>query len=374
MRNFGVEEELLLIDAATGMLAPTAAELLRSSGNSAHFRVHDVEDGHGASLAHELKQEQVELVSAPFGDLSELSAAMVKGRQEADRLATFSGSRAVALGTYPMRAASSLVPLPRYLAMEERFGITLKEQLTCGFHVHVSVASDEEAVAVLDRIRVWLPLLLALSSNSPYWQGADSGYASFRYQAWRRWPTAGPTDIFGSADAYRHVMELLLQCAVMLDEGMVYFDARMSSRHPTVEVRVADVCLEAGDGAAIAALVRALVECAAREWKSGTPPPPCPTEVLRLASWRASNLGLHGSLLHPLESRLCPAGEALSALLAHTRPVLEDLGDLPYVLEAIDRITRVGTGADRQRRAFHANESLRDTIFNAAERTQAPIT
>jgi len=373
MRNFGVEEELLLIDAATGMLAPTAADVLRSSGTSTHFGGHDAQDVDAASLAHELKQEQVELVSAPFGDLSALSAAMVKGRQEADRLAGLSGCRAVALGTYPMRAASSLVPLPRYLAMEGKFGITLKEQLTCGFHVHVSVMSDEESVAVLDRIRVWLPLLLALSSNSPYWQGADSGYASFRYQAWRRWPTAGPTDIFGSADAYRHIVGILLQCDVMLDEGMVYFDARLSSRHPTVEVRIADVCLEAGDGAAIAALVRALVESASREWQSGKPPLPCPTEVLRLASWRASRLGLQGSLLHPLENRLCPVDAALAALLSHTRPVLEEYGDLRYVLEAIQRIKRTGTGADRQRRAFQANENLRDTVFDAAERTQTLI-
>ena len=154
---------------------------------------------------------------------------------------------------------------------------------------------------------------------------------------------------------------------------MVYFDARLSSRHPTLEVRIADVCLEAGDGAAIAALVRALVECAAREWQAGTPPPPCPTEVLRLASWRASSMGLHGLLLHPLENRLCTVDAALSALLAHARPVLEEHGDLPYVLEAIQRITLTGTGADRQRRAFQANENLRDTIFDAVERTQTLI-
>lgn len=373
MRTFGVEEELLLIDAATGMLAPAAGDVLRSSGKSTHFRGGQAGDVDAASLTHELKQEQVELVSAPYGDLADLRAAMVQGRQEADRLAALSGTRAVALGTYPMRAASRLVRLPRYVAMEKRYGITLKEQLTCGFHVHVSVVSDEEAVAVLDRIRIWLPVLLALSSNSPYWQGADSGYASFRYQAWRRWPTAGPTDIFGSADAYRELVETLLQCDVMLDEGMVYFDARLSARHPTVEVRIADVCLEAGDGAAIASLVRALVESAARDWEAGNSPPPCPTEVLRLASWRASSTGLHGSLLHPLENRLCTVDTALAALVKHTRPVLEEYGDLPFVLEAIQRMSLMGTGADRQRRAFSTNENLRDTIFDAVERTQSLI-
>lgn len=84
--------------------------------------------------------------------------------------------------------------------------MTLKKQLTCGLHVHVSVVSDDETVAGLDRIRMWLPMLLALSINSPYWQRTDSGYASFRYQAWRRWPTAGPKSIFGPVDAHRQVI------------------------------------------------------------------------------------------------------------------------------------------------------------------------
>ena len=373
MRTFGVEEELLLIDAATGMLAPAAAEVLRNSEGSTHFIDGPAASVDAASMTHELKQEQVELVSAPYTELSALSTAMLQGRQEADRLAALSGARAVALGTYPMRAASRLVRLPRYVAMEKKYGVTLKEQLTCGFHVHVSVVSDEEAVAVLDRIRIWLPVLLALSSNSPYWQGTDSGYASFRYQAWRRWPTAGPTDIFGSADAYRELVETLLQCDVLLDEAMVYFDARLAARHPTVEVRVADVCLEAGDGAAIASLVRALVETAARDWEAGNLPPVCPTEVLRLASWKASSAGLHGSLLHPQENRPCSVDTALAALVAHVRPVLEEYGDLPFVLEAIHRIRLAGTGAERQRRSFRNNESLRDTIFDAVERTQSLV-
>ena len=373
MRKFGVEEELLLVDAATGRLAPVAEDVLRSSAESPHFNGGQAGAGEGAAMTHELKQEQLELVSAPYTELSALSAAMVQGRQEADRLAGRHGTRAVALGTYPMPAASRLVPLPRHLAMEKRFGITLKEQLTCGFHIHVSVASEEEAVAVLDRIRVWLPLILALSSNSPYWQGADSGYASFRYQAWRRWPTAGPTDILGSAAAYRELIKILVDSEVLLDEGMVYFDARLSANHPTIEIRIADVCLEAGDGAAIASLVRALVESAAREWQAGKTPLPCPTEVLRLASWRASNLGTHGLLLHPVENRLCNIEVALAALVRHTGPVLEEYGDLAFVRESIRRISLVGTGADRQRKAFRSNENLRDTVFDAVEKTQSLI-
>ena len=170
-----------------------------------------------------------------------------------------------ALATSPLPVVPELTPSPRYHAMNERFGLTTTEQLTCGCHVHVGVADDEEGVAVLDRIRIWLPVLLAISANSPFWQGRDTGYASFRSQAWTRFPTAGATEIFGSAAAYHARAEALVASEVLLDHAMIYFDARLSHKYPTVEIRVADVCLHAEDSVVVAGLARALVETAARE-------------------------------------------------------------------------------------------------------------
>ena len=366
MRRIGAEEELLLIDATTGALAPVADALVEAwetSGGPAGS------PGPAGAMTRELKQEQVELVTAPFAEAQSLLGALVRGRLDADRLASPLGARTVALGTYPLRSSSSLVRSARFLAMSRRYGITLKEQLTCGFHIHVSVESEEEAVAVIDRIRIWLPLLLALGTNSPYWQGADTGYSSYRYQVWRRWPTAGPTDIFGSAAAYHAHVSMLLHCEVLLDVAMVYFDARVSAAHPTVEIRVADVCLDTEDAAAIAALVRALVETAARQWAAGRPVPSCPTEVLRLASWKASSAGVHGPLLHPLENRPCGYAEAVTALTAHARAALEDYGDLDLVREALKRIGLAGTGADAQRRSLRRSGNLREVLFDAVERT-----
>ena len=130
--------------------------------------------------------------------------------------------------------------------------------------MHVGVASDAEGVAVLDRIGPWLAPLLALSANSPYWMGDDSGYASFRSQVWSRWPTAGPTRLFGTPEAYHAAVQGLVATGTILDQGMVYFDARLSARYPTVEIRVADVCLSADTATLLAALARGLVETAAR--------------------------------------------------------------------------------------------------------------
>lgn len=374
MRSFGVEEEFLLVNAQTGehaavaenLLAGTAAEKTRRDGRGGGLTTPQ-----GSTLTAEVQCEQVEAVSAPFAGLSDLAAALREGRAEANRQAGVFGAKIAALGTSPLPALPHLVQSSRYRAMEERFGQPLREQLMCGFHVHVSVNSSEEGVAVLDRIRIWLPVLIALSSNSPFWQGKDTGYASFRYQVWRRWPTAGPTEIFGSAQAYHDLVEMLLSCNVLLDRGMIYFDARLSATYPTVEIRVPDVCTEAEHAVALAAITRALVDTGARDWAEGKPPPAVPAEMIRLASWRASRFGIQDALIHPLLNRPRSAQECVRALLDHTGPALTETGDRTLVEETIRQILANGTGAHRQRTVFDSSGNFRKVIVDAAERTTA---
>lgn len=253
--------------------------------------------------------------------------------------------------------------------MQERFGSTLRDQLTCGCHVHVAVGSDEEGVGVLDRIRVWLHVLQALSANSPFWNSEDSGYASYRSQAWSRWPTAGACDIFGSASAYHDLVETLIASEVPIDEGQIYFDARLSNHHPTVEVRVADVCLQPDDAVLQAALTRALVETAAREWARGEPPNPMPAAQLRLAAWRASRFGLDGELLDPQQHVLRDARQVARSLFEHVRPVLEEQGE-ELLVESLLRQTLVrGTGCNRQRAVYARSGSLTEVVSDAVVMT-----
>ena len=136
----------------------------------------------------------VEPGTRPCTTLDELEGELRRARAAAAEAAGRVGVQVAALGTSPVPVEPESVGQPRYQRMTEAFGLTAQEQLTCGCHVHVQVGSDEEGVAVLDRIQPWLAMLLALSANSPFWQGADSSYASFRYQAWGRWPCSGPTE------------------------------------------------------------------------------------------------------------------------------------------------------------------------------------
>lgn len=367
-RTFGIEEEFLLVDPATGQPRPVS-ELALSQGAKRSASALE------PALTLEVQQEQIEAVSPVCSTLAELEASVRLGRAMADEAAKSVGARAAALATSPIQTNPSMVPLPRFQLMADRFGLTFKEQLTCGFHVHVGVASGEEGVAVLDRIRVWLPVLLALSANSPFWQGRDSGYASFRYQAWNRWPTAGPSELFGSERGYRRHIRSLLTTGVLVDEGMVYFDARLSRSHPTVEVRIADVCLDPAHAAAIAAIVRALVEQGARDWQAGTRAPRVSAAQLRLAGWQASVAGVEGQLLHPVLTTPCSAADAAGALLAHLRPVLADTGDEDPVAREMARILTSGTGSRRQRDTMAESHSLAAVVADAVEithGTQAP--
>ncbi|MGQ1840124.1 glutamate--cysteine ligase 2 [Kocuria turfanensis] len=366
MRTFGVEEELLLVDGET-------LEPLPAGEWAATLHEQGADSGH--EVTAELQQEQIEVVSPPQTTLAGQLAAIRAGRALADAAAARVGGRVVALPTAPQETTPHLVPAPRYRRIREQFGLTAAEQLTCGFHVHVGVESRQEGVAVLDRIRPWLPTLLALSTNSPFWGGLDTGYASYRYQAWSRWPTAGPTDAFGSPGGYDRHRAALLGTGVPVDAAMLYFDARLSEHHPTVEVRVADVCLHPERAAVIAALTRALVETASRAWLAGAPAPEVPASLLRVWSWQASRTGVEGQLIDPATGTPAPAGDVIAGLLATLRPVLSASEEEDTVEAVLTDILRRGTGARHQREAYAARHDLRDVVAAAVDAThRAPTT
>jgi carboxylate-amine ligase len=384
MRTIGVEEELLLVnpdgghpvaqalavmsedDAENGATRSEAAAGDTSTDGSSSRSDHAQEDsGPGGTVEAELQQQQVEIDTPPRQNLSEIARDLRSWRSRADELAMATGSRAVALATSPMLVRPQTTPKSRYLKMAQRFGVVAQEQLTCGCHVHVSVESAAEGVGVLDRIRTWLPTLIAISANSPYWQGQDTGYASFRTQAWQRWPSAGPIEVQGTEERYHGLVSALIQTGAAMDEGMIYFDARLSARYSTVEVRAADVCLEVEDAVLLAGLIRALVDTAARDWRNAVPAPDIPAMLLRAHAWQASHSGLRDELVHPVEGRPRPAGDVLWDLFAHVREALVDNGDEATVSEGLTGLLSRGNGADRQRAVYQQAGSLSAVVSDA---------
>jgi carboxylate-amine ligase len=360
MRTVGVEEELLLVDVDSGEPRAVSGAVLASDRGL-----------DGCGLEQELQLEQLEIATRPESAMPKLAAEIRRWRAEAAHRASQAGAVPVALATSPLPVSPSLSPGGRYHWMREEFALTTQEQLTCGCHIHVAVESEEEGVGVLDRIRPWLAPLVALSANSPFWQGRDTGYASYRSRVWGRWPSAGPVEVFGSAKRYHEQVRALLGTGTLLDEGMIYFDARLSRHYPTVEVRVADVCLEAEDTVLLATLVRGLVETAARAWCAGEPPDAAGIGLLRLASWRAGRSGLDDQLVQPLVWTPAPVERVVRSLVDHVGEALDDTGDLGLVEERLAELLKRGSGARRQREVFERTGELGAVVKDCVKRTVA---
>jgi carboxylate-amine ligase len=323
------------------------------------------------TVDRELLRHQVETRTEPATDLGDVRAQLVAARRRVGEAARDAGTAAVATGTAPFGAGEVQVsPKDRYRAMVDEFGEISREAGTCGMHVHVGIGSREEGVGIVDRLRPWLPLVLALSANSPYAEGRDTGYASWRSQIWSRWPTAGATELFGDPATYDALVDGLIAAGAASDPGMIYFEARLAADHPTVEIRVADVCTDVDDALVVAAAVRAIATTAAAEWEAGTDPGAWRSELLRAAAWRAGRYGLAGTLLHPVDRGLAPVRDVLTSFVERMRPALEAAGDLDLVTRGFDRLL-AATGAARQRAAFERGGSIEDVAADLVARTVA---
>jgi carboxylate-amine ligase len=272
------------------------------------------------------------------------------------------------LAGYPTSVAGD-----RFGRITGEFALMAEQQLTCGMHVHVSIESPTEGVGVLDHIRGWLPVLTALCVNSPFWQGVDTGYASYRMVVLSQLPSTGPAPIWGSHAAYSRAVEQTIATGAAFDLAMIYFDARLSATYPTVEIRVMDVCRDAGLAVSVAALCRALVDTAAVSWAAGERPPDLAAPALRSASWRAARHGLADRLYDPFTGRLAPAWDVVDRFLTHVRPAVAENGDDGLVNDALRRVQRRGTGADIQLRRWRAGQPLARVLLEAQLPT-APLT
>jgi len=357
-RRLGVEEELLVFDRQTWQTAPGFDALAEETSGR-----------RSESVEHELKQEQVEIASAPYHDLDDVASDLSRWRSMLQRAAQVRGLAVAASATAPVRTRTTRTSNPRYRRMSQRFGLIENQQLTCGMHVHVAVQSAAEGVAVIDRIRPWLPLLVALSGNSPYWQGQDTAHSSYRTVVWGQWPTSGPTELFGDIDGYRAAVTDLLASGSILDEGMVYFGARLSRNYPTVEIRVADVCTDLSHAVAIAGLARAMADTARADAARGIAPLAIRVDLLQAAMWSAARFGVSDTLLDPVLRRARAAADVVDNALDALRPALKANGDLERIETALGEILREGNGADRQRAVMREVDQLEAVVEDLARRT-----
>jgi carboxylate-amine ligase len=359
-RTVGVEEELLVVDPTTRSVTSRAQDVLRA---------HVDDEPDDDALDKELFRHQLETRTDPVLDVDDAVAQVVAGRRTAGEAAAAVGLAVAVCASVPLAMDEPVVSdNERYRDMAETYGRVARRGTTCGMHVHVAIESPEEGVACIDRITPWLPVLLAVSANSPYDEGVDTGYASWRTQQWSSWPSAGPTEPFGSVAGYRRACERMVASGAARDAGMLYFDARLSEGQPTLEVRILDAVTDPDDVGLLTALVRALVETAIDGWPEGQPA--WRAEELRAARWRASRYGLADRLLHPGSHELAPAREVLSGLVELVAERLTANGDDARVARGVDRVLGA-TGASRQRAAYERTGSLHGVVDDVLARTAA---
>ena len=340
--TIGVEEEFVLVHPQTGAPFLGNTEVATAAGTL------------GAELQLELSRCQIETATPPCAHRTDLEREVRRSRSVAAAAAAQAGARLLAVAVPPAGPPPrAITDAARYRAMADHFG-ALGEQVICGAHVHVAVPDRDEAAAVSNHLRPWLPVLLALTANSPISAGRDTGYGSWRQVLWSRWPSAGPPPFFRSAQHYDSVVTRMLENESILDTAMIYWDIRLSAHLPTLEVRIADVPATAAETVLLATLIRGLVDTALTDIRRGAAAPALDQQVLRAAYWRAARDGMTGHCIDTFTGRLVPASELLERLLTHIRPQLDQHDDYTAARAAATRILAVGNGAARQRRALQS--------------------
>jgi carboxylate-amine ligase len=351
----GVEEEFLLVDRDTRVPTPCASMVLKSAGEVL-----------GDQIQAELFPTQVEACTRPVRTLEELRRDLTRLRAAVAAAAAESGCLAVASGTavVPAPGPFEVTGQSRYLRMAAEFG-AVTDALgsgVCGCHVHVAVSCRDEAVRLGNHLRPWLPAVGALAANSPFHDGWDSGYASWRAMSWSQWPGVGPAPLLPDAAAYDALVDALIASGFMLDRGMIYWYARPSEHCPTLEVRVADVNSDLDTVVLLAALLRGLAATLLAAVHADEAAPAVPDRLLQAAHWRAARDGLAGLGLDLATGRTRPAAELVDALVERAAPGLEASGDTDDVRRLWQRVRAARGGAACQREAYRRRGDLRDVV------------
>ncbi len=343
----GVEEELLLVNADCGLVAE-AERLLNA-----------IDPAHRGAVSTEIFATQIELKTGVCLDVDQVTSELTEVR----RAVAASGGRLMGSGLYPGESGKpSLVEKARYAPVKQDLASLLSTP-PCGLHVHVGVPDPETAVAVANALRHHLPALAALTANSPFSDGADTGMASARASVVRSYPRFELPRAFRDYEDFLSVADQVVAAAGVDDYTYIWWDVRPHPKLGTVEVRGMDVQPRPEQNAAVAALIQAL---AAKEIdRPGAPG--LAREAIEESYYQAGRYGLAARLMVD-DHTAAPAPEVARATLEQARPYAEHLGGAG-ALEEFDRILSDGNGADRQRRVY-GESGMEGLLNDLAERTQ----
>ena len=348
----GIEEEFQLVDPKSRELTP-AIDAVLASGDGLDW------------ITSELSQSCIELVSPVFEDVAQLGRELPGLRNKLGELAKSCGVELAAAGTHPF---SNPVEQPftrgeHHLKVEEQMGWVARTQAIYGLHVHVAVPDEETAMRATGVLSRHVPLMIALSGNSPFWRGSDTRLSSTRIKVFEIFPRSGLPPDFRNWQAFERHVETLVASGNIPDYSWCWWDVRPHPRFGTVELRSPDVQTNVSYTVSLAALVQCLVATADER----EPESPLLTEENK---WLATRHGLDAVFYDFSDEKKLSARNLARRLVEELRPVAQDLGcenELEGVLETVER----GNGAELQRETFEKHGSLETVVDRLVDSTTA---
>ncbi|MBE7199777.1 MAG: carboxylate-amine ligase [Parafilimonas terrae] len=342
--RFGIEEEFFLADARS---RGTPRARLRAFHAAVRARLDDAE--------REQLQCQVEIASPPSGDVGEAAEHLTQLRRSLAEIGAERGILTFAAGTHPTARWRDQRPTDkaRYHGIMADLRMLGRRNLVCGLHVHVEVPDPEARLGLMNRLLPFLPVLLALSTSSPFWQGQQTGMAGYRMRAYAELPRTGVPELFADAADYAHYVDVMTKAGAIADASYLWWHLRASVKYPTLELRVADSCTHVDDAVCIAALFRCLVRRVVRDRRLNAGMTAASRGFVMENLWRAERDGTRATLIDEARVRAVPLGEWVENVLDLIAEDAEAL-DCVAACNRARYIVAEGTSADRQMAVFAA--------------------
>jgi carboxylate-amine ligase len=356
--TLGIEEEFQLIDPETRDLRSHVQHLLEDE--------HTLQD----QLKPELHQSVIEVGTNICRDIKEARGEVVRLRSDLARLAHRNGLTIAAAGTHPFALWENqeITPNERYKAIVEDLQQIARANLIFGLHVHVGIEDREQAIHIMNAARYFLPHIFALSTNSPFWRGRNTGLKSYRSKIFDRFPRTGIPDHFTSLSEYDNYIKLLIRTRCIDNAKKIWWDVRMHPFFDTLEFRICDVPMRVDETIALAALIQAVTAKLHKLIKQNLGFRLYRRILLNENKWRAARHGISGKLIDFGKQEEVDCVALIHELLDFVDDVVDELGSREEV-ESIHQILKTGTGADRQLAVWNETHNTRAVVDKIVEET-----
>ena len=361
--TIGIEEEFQVIDPVTRDLKS---------------HMHQIVDG-GKMVLHEqvkaeMHQSVVEVGTNVCNNVTEARREVVYLRRMVAELAAKQGLRIAAAGTHPFSRwqEQPITDNPRYHEIVNEMQDAARSNLIFGLHVHVGIASRQQGIALMNSARYFLPHIFALSTNSPFWQGRNTGFKSYRVKVFDKFPRTGIPDYFSSAGEYDRYINLLIKTNCIDNARKVWYDLRLHPTYNTLEFRICDVPMLVDETIALTALMQALVAKLVKLMEQNLDFRQYSRALINENKWRAARYGIDGKLIDFGKEKEVPVPDLAEELLAFVDDVVDDLGSRKEI-NYIRQILKNGTGADRQLETYRKTGDFKQVVDRIIEETNSGI-